>query len=96
MNRRQELSRKIYEAGFKKSYTSDFCWEILPKKIKVNIEYEALTGEWYRKKELQEIFLANNRIGYPVYNVQIKNSLHEALLELVCWCIDNGHIRAVK
>jgi len=108
MNRRQELSRKIYEAGFKacnrriglnKSiayFSVDWCWKMLPKKIKVNIEYEALTGEWYRKKELQEIFLANNCIGYPIYNVQIKNSLHEALLETICWCIDNGHIKAVK
>jgi hypothetical protein len=96
MNRRQELSRKIYEAGFEPDPSSDFCWEILPKKIKVNIEYEALTGEWYCKKELQEIFLANNCIGYPIYNVQIKNTLQEALLEVVCWCIDNGHIKAVK
>lgn len=96
MDRILELHKKIYEAGFKIKPTTEFCWQILPKKIKVNIEYEALTGEFYCKKELQEIFLANNCIGYPIYNVQIKNSLHEALLELVCWCIDNGHIKAVK
>jgi hypothetical protein len=96
MDKTLEFCKKIYEAGFVIYPTSDFCWEILPKKIKVNIKYEALTGEYYYKKELQKIFLINNFIGYPIHSIEIKNTLHEALLELICWCIDNGHIKAVK
>jgi len=99
MNRRQELSRKIYEAGFKacnrriglnKSiayFSVDWCWEMLPDSI----------------DHLNSLVVTKNAIVYEespdsisAYYCEIKDSLHEALLETICWCIDNGHIKAVK
>ncbi len=99
MNRRQELSRKIYEAGFKacnrriglnKSiayFSVDWCWKMLPD----SIDY------------LNSLVVTKNAIVYEEspdhissYYCEIKDSLHEALLETICWCIDNGHIKAVK
>ena len=99
MNRRQELSRKIYEAGFKacnrriglnKSiayFSVDWCWEMLPDSI----------------DHLNSLAVTKNAIVYEespdsisAYYCEIKDSLHEALLETICWCIDNGHIKAVK
>jgi hypothetical protein len=99
MNRRQELSRKIYEAGFKacnrriglnKSiayFSVDWCWKMLPD----SIDY------------LNSLVVTKNAIVYEespdhisAYYCEIKDSLHEALLETICWCIDNGHIKAVK
>lgn len=56
-------------------FSADWCWKILPEKIKVNIE------------------LIKNSIRYPINNIEINDSLHEALLELVCWCIDNGYLK---
>ena len=99
MNRRQELSRKIYEAGFKacnrriglnKSiayFSVDWCWEMLPKKI--------LYSEKYGYTSYLRIDQKGLHYGKEPY-FEIKDSLHEALLETICWCIDNGHIKAVK
>lgn len=99
MIRALELSRKIYEAGFKacnrriglnKSiayFSVDWCWKMLPDSI----------------DHLNSLVVTKNAIVYEespdsisAYYCEIKDSLHEALLETICWCIDNGHIKAVK
>lgn len=104
MNRVLELSKKIYEAGFEPDsyeespdhkilhesiayFSVDWCWEMLPDSI----------------DHLNSLVVTKNAIVYEespdhisAYYCEIKDSLHEALLETICWCIDNGHIKVVK
>ena len=91
MNRRQELSRKIYKfAGIpigelNNGYLSiESCWKLLPDSI----------------DHLNSLVVTKNAIIYEespdhisAYYCEIKGSLHEALLETVWWCINNGYLK---
>lgn len=68
-------------------FSADWCWEMLPKKI--------LYSEKYGYTSYLRIDQKGLHYGKEPY-FEIKDSLHEALLETICWCIDNGHIKAVK
>jgi len=68
-------------------FSADWCWEMLPDSI----------------DHLNSLVVTKNAIVYEespdhisAYYCEIKDSLHEALLETICWCIDNSHIKAVK
>ena len=94
MIRALELSRKIYEAGFEPDgkilhksiayFSVDWCWEMLPDSI----------------DHLNSLVVTKNAIVYEespdhisAYYCEIKGSLHEALLETVWWCINNGYLK---
>lgn len=68
-------------------FSADWCWKMLPDSI----------------DHFNSLVVTKNAIVYEespdhisAYYCEIKDSLHEALLETICWCIDNGHIKAVK
>lgn len=71
-------------------FSCDWCWKLLPgccpkdEYYSLNIIFENVG--YYE--------ICHGEIGRALIEFPIKDSLHEALLELVCWCIDNGYLKA--
>ena len=92
MNRRQELSKKIYEfAGIPvgeldNGYLSvESCWKIIPKKILYSEKYGYIKYLTIDQKGLH--------YGKEPYFEIEDYSLHEGLLEAIWWCVDNGYLK---
>jgi hypothetical protein len=83
-------------------YSSDWCWNILPDEIEVEKESERLhpaddVKTWLEKYsfdiDLDTVAYINfegiKEVEFSICNT----SLHEALLQMVCWCIENDYIK---
>lgn len=70
-------------------FSADWCWKVLPRVI--NNEYS-----WFVIDSDNRILLTARAEGGLVSCIDIKDSLHEALLEMVCWCIDNGFLKGER
>lgn len=105
MDKVLKLSNKIADAGFEPDLWTDgsldlFCTD--SGALEIGGKYDTSNGgeygngtplnwplfsaDWCWKMLPQEIKLKINM------SVMINVSLHEALLELVCWCIDNKYL----
>ncbi len=69
-------------------FSADWCWKIIPKKILYSEKYGYIKYLTIDQKGLH--------YGKEPYFEIEDYSLHEGLLEAIWWCIDNGHIKAVK
>lgn len=81
-------------------FSADWCWKMLPNEIK-KMDNSIIWGIDIERTYSLNAF--NDSVGYDeILNGEfegdlitslINDSLHEALLELVCWCIDNGYLK---
>ena len=72
-------------------FSSDWCWKMLPYKINLHeLQTDGVCSEvGYRYYYLDR----DDKISCDdLVAFKINDSLHEALLELVYWCIDNKYL----
>lgn len=89
MDKVLKLSNKIANAGFEPDMWTnvDDGGNLILDFLKWHEEQRPyFSADWCWKMLPEEIKLKINM------SVMINCSLHESLLELVCWCIDNGHL----
>jgi hypothetical protein len=89
-------------------FSESKLWSLLPEWIKRREEYETLTGEFSTSNVFYELVIEKYRKKTSIaYSVPVdqresfrsliefeSDDLHDALLDMVIWCVENGYLKA--